>query len=396
MFDFGAANLKRYALSVAFTQFIWVYSFERVYALAMGLTVTQMVVLEVVYSALILLLDVPTGALADRWGRKPMLIAARVFTIFEFLLIGLATNVWWFLAAYTAAALGHVCHSGTENAFVYDSLLQEDRAGEFERVQGRLGILEEVMTGSGGILGAAIAAYNLRLPYLVTAIWVGLGLVVTFGLREPQVAPEEGDPPQTFKSYWQHMGEALHLALSTRGLRSILLTGAVMGGVFTYADEFNQVYASTAGLPLPLFGFLSAALVGLYALGGAVSYRVRARFGYGRALAAVLVLSTLLLLVASRVQNLGGLALILLFVGLYNLVRILNLGRLHAQVESYRRATVDSAYSVAENLAGIVVGFAFATVVDRTSIYGGYLFLAALVSLYLVYHVLYGRKEVGT
>jgi len=389
--------LRRYAFALALSEFIFVYSFERVYFIARGLSITQMIALEVLYSVLVFALDIPTGALADRWGRKPMLVAARIFAFFYCLILGLATNLGMFVLATFSAALGTVCASGTENAFVYDTLKERAQDEDFERVQGRLELLSNSAVMICGVIGAVIANWSLRLPYFITCAFLAAAAIATLSLREPAIATEpqdreEGREPEGW-SFVSHIRDAMRFALSHATLRTIFVYGAVLGSVFVYADEYYQVYANAIDFPLYLFGLLSAAAVLIQSSGAALAYRVRARFGYERSLNWLVVLAALLLFLASQFRDFVGLALILLMFGAPAMARTLNYGLLHAHVDSAQRATVDSAYTMLVNLTSVGVGFAFAVVADRYSIFAAYLFLAALVALYGAYY-LAGRKGI--
>lgn len=390
------SSLRRYSIALTLHQSIFVYSFERIYFLARGLSITEMIVLEVMYNALVFVLDIPTGALADRWGRKPLLVAARVFTFFEFFVIGFATNFGMFVLAIFSAALGTVCFSGTGHAFVYDTLKQDGIADEFERVQGRLELFSNAAVLLGGIVGAVVANFDLALPYFLTSAFMAVAVLVTLTLREPTRA--DSTPPDDESasplSFLDHIRTAFGFVLAHSTIRSVLLYGALLGGVFIYADEFYQVYANAIGIPLYWLGLLSAAAVAIESVGSAGAYRVRKRFGYAASLRTVVVVGALLLFAASQLSNLVGLGLILLMFGLHDMARTLNYGLLHSNVESFRRATVDSAYTMLVNLLSVGIGFTFAWVADTYSIFSAYLFLAALMALYGVYY-LFTRQAPG-
>jgi len=63
---------KMYIIS-SLTAFVLFYAIDKVFMELRGLSVTQIVFIEIIYTVCVLLLEVPSGALADRWSRKMFL-----------------------------------------------------------------------------------------------------------------------------------------------------------------------------------------------------------------------------------------------------------------------------------------------------------------------------------
>ena len=68
------------------------------------------------------LIEIPTGYFADRFGHKNSLILAKVFKILSTLSFVLGTNIYWFVAGSVFGALGFALQSGTQQAFVHETL----------------------------------------------------------------------------------------------------------------------------------------------------------------------------------------------------------------------------------------------------------------------------------
>ena len=124
-----------------------------------GLSLTQITLLEVPLFLLIVLAEVPTGAVADRFGRRVSLHALRA-------------RSWRSPCSSTASRRATPCilisnlawglaftfRSGADTALLYDSLKQAGREGDFQRINGRFWALRSSAMLAGLLLGAPIAA----------------------------------------------------------------------------------------------------------------------------------------------------------------------------------------------------------------------------------------------
>ena len=96
-----------------------------------GLDFTRMFILESIFSVGLILFEVPTGFIADRFGRKLSVILGGVFFGGSFLVFGVFTNFWMLAVAELICALGMALTSGADKALLYDLLkasASEDKA----------------------------------------------------------------------------------------------------------------------------------------------------------------------------------------------------------------------------------------------------------------------------
>ncbi|MEQ1840941.1 MAG: MFS transporter, partial [Verrucomicrobiales bacterium] len=127
-----------------------------------GLTMAQFAILNAVWAVSIVVLEVPSGALADRIGRKRMVVAASVLMVLEMAIIafvpfGNNTVVFWawvvnriFSGAAEAAA------SGADEALAYDSIPHEEQKTRWPRVLSRLMRLSSVAFIAAMLIGSAV------------------------------------------------------------------------------------------------------------------------------------------------------------------------------------------------------------------------------------------------
>lgn len=109
------------------------------------------------------------GAISDRYGRRPVILAALFGLGIDFLLQGLAPSVGWlFVGRILAGMLG--ASFTTANAYIADVSTPENRARNF----GLVGVMFGLGFICGPTLGGLLGSLHLRLPFFISA---GLALV---------------------------------------------------------------------------------------------------------------------------------------------------------------------------------------------------------------------------
>lgn len=109
------------------------------------------------------------GALSDRFGRRPILLASLFGLGVDFLIQGFAPNIWWLFVGRVLAGIMGASFT-TANAYIADISKPEDRARNFGLIGAMFGLGFIFGPAIGGMLGGI----SLRLPFFVSA---GLALV---------------------------------------------------------------------------------------------------------------------------------------------------------------------------------------------------------------------------
>ncbi len=202
------------------------------------------------------------GALSDRFGRRPVILASLFGFGVDFLIQGFAPNITWlFVGRLLAGVMG--ASFTTANAYIADVSTPENRARNFGMVGMMFGLGFIIGPALGGVLGG----FSLRLPFFVAA---GLALVnwlYGFFVLPESLPPEKrsqfslrkANPVGAFKHLRKYplvAGLAIVFvctSLAQRGLESVwvLYTG------FRY--DWNEL---TNGLALGLVGLTSAFVQG--------------------------------------------------------------------------------------------------------------------------------------
>ncbi|MBD3350380.1 MAG: MFS transporter [Candidatus Lokiarchaeota archaeon] len=144
-------------------------------------------VVEVVWVGVIMILEVPTGAIADLIGRKKTMLIATAGTGFAFLAFASVNSFTTLLFSMVFFAIFDALHSGPIDAIIYDSLLALKREGEYKNIVANLKSIELIAMGFGAIFGAFLFGIDPRLPFVLNAaIYVIYFFLILF-LEEPPI-----------------------------------------------------------------------------------------------------------------------------------------------------------------------------------------------------------------
>lgn len=170
------------------------YPIFTVLFLDLGLSIAEFAALNVIWAITIVLLEVPSGALADQVGRRPLVVAAGWLMVAEMAVLCLMpvgnhdVVLWLFVLNRILSGAAEAAASGADEALAYDSLPEEDPSNLWSRVMAQLSrasAIGFIITSiSGGVLydhGKVTAALGwLGLPEIDRALTMKIPLVLNF------------------------------------------------------------------------------------------------------------------------------------------------------------------------------------------------------------------------
>jgi MFS family permease len=213
-----------------------------------GLSTGQISTLFVLWSVTTFVLEVPSGALADRVSRRRLLAFAALLRGAGFAVWVLAPSYPAFAAGFLAWGAASACTSGTWEALVYDELAARAAAGRYAQVVGRSGVLGTlgIVVGTAAAVPlVAIGGYAAAGAASVAACVACAGTAWT--LPEQPRTVSAGDTGG-LRGYLHTLRPGLTEARSDRRVRRLLVVAAVLPGM-TAIDEYLPLLARAAGAP---------------------------------------------------------------------------------------------------------------------------------------------------
>ena len=146
---------------------------------------------EGIFHVVSLLFEIPSGMAADLLGRRRSLAAAGLCGVLSGLLMALEQGFGWICLAMVFSALACNFVSGSDEALLYDSLLQTGKQEQYLQVNLRY----TQMQNAGGLVSNMASmltqAVNYTGFYLIDAAVGVLRMVAALGLEEPAVTQRQ-------------------------------------------------------------------------------------------------------------------------------------------------------------------------------------------------------------
>jgi len=343
-----------------------------------GLTLKEIFILQALFSVAVVILEVPTGYLSDRFGRKNSIIIGYFLGAIGHTVYSLSFGFWGFLLAETLLGFGASFISGSDSALLYDSLKELDRVSEHKKIEGRNTSLSMFSEGLAGVLGGVLALISLRFPlYCETAIiWITFPIV--FFLVEPKRKKMEakGSP---FRDMLRLVKYALH---DHAEIKWLSLYSSVVGASTLTMVWFIQPYLKNGGVPLEYFGATWAILLSIGSYFSWHAHAIEERLGKKYSLISLIVMPAIgYLILGVSGSLLAGISIALFYVtrGIHNPVLA---DYINGLVSSEIRATILSVKNLIGRIIFSIVGPLVGWISDSYSL-GTALLISGAIFLFL-------------
>lgn len=248
---------------------IWV-----LYLAYRGMSLMQIGLLEGVYHATSMFCEVPSGAVADLWGRKRTLLVGRICMAISCIIMLFARSFPFFALSFLVQAFSNNLNSGSEEALLYDSMKQCGREEDYMRVNGRLNVLIEVAQAIATVAGGILAEYSYTWCYGACVVIALLGFLPACFMAEPEHAePEEEQTgrlsiPHLFK---KHFLTSLRILRKQKRIRQLVVYYSIIFMVYTLLFFYSQQYFYDLGLNKIAISVIMLFVGGISCLGALAS-----------------------------------------------------------------------------------------------------------------------------
>jgi MFS family permease len=297
-------------------------------------TVTNVAIVFAVEAFCVVLFEIPTGAIADLFGRKKSIIFANIFVLFALIFLSIGTSMTMFVLYAVFNAFARSLTSGTCSALIYDSLKEENKEQYFKKIIGNLFALWPLGASLGSILGGYMAAISLRTPVFFTFIPITIALIITFFLKESNYEKEQN------KNILKHMLSSSKIMFQHKQLIILAIAGFLMFSLGETIHRLDGLFFEFKQIPIVYFGYISAFIYGMSSLGHYLSHDISAKLGNKTALIVAYTLSPLLTLIATFISGMWSVIFFIIPSLSYGIKNPIIDHLINSEIPSKQRATI--------------------------------------------------------
>ena len=315
------------------------------------------------FTAGMVLFEVPTGIVADSWGRRASYllgtVTLAVTTVLYVWLWYIHGPFWAWAVSSALIGLGFTFFSGAVEAWLVDALHATGYDGPLDAVFAR----GQVFVGVGMLLGAGGGGYlaqfaGLGAPYLVRAgVLMVMFVLAAVLMRDLGFAPARGEGP--IRAIKRITSQSVEFGLRVRPVRWLMLAAPFTGGVGIYVGYALQPHLLNLWGDQTAYGIsgLAAALLATAQIvGGLITPRIRKLFRRPTDMLLVtLGVSSVAVLLVGLIPNFWVVLVLIVVWGLVAAAsQPVRQAYLNGMIPSQQRATILSFDSLMSSAGGVV------------------------------------------
>jgi MFS family permease len=184
-----------------------------------GMTLAQIGLLEGIFHITGFISEIPTGALADLFGRKKIIIIGRITSLISAIIMLFSNSFMGFAIGFILSAWGYNLNSGSEEALIYDTLKKLDREEEFLKVNGKINLIIEVSQGLAVFIGGILSQIDFSISYITAVVIGSISLVLSTRFIEVDVIRKENQSINIIN----HLRQSIDIVKNNKRLLNILI-----------------------------------------------------------------------------------------------------------------------------------------------------------------------------
>ena len=254
-------NIKLLYLFQFIGSFEFIQPFFVLFLFSRGLSFTQVMLLQSYWFLIILLMEIPSGAFSDKYGRTKAIQFSALMACLGFFVYAQSYTIVGFIVSETFIALAYAFFSGTDAAFIYDTLKEQKKEKLYEKTQSNSNIINLMTYGISSFFAGFILFLGYNNLLYLTALIYFVAFLITLFLEEPTHYKSVREKSKST------IKEAIKHAVNNKKVRFALLYSSFVGVSLHFVYFMIQPYLKYVSVPESFFGLVYLAYFSFASLG---------------------------------------------------------------------------------------------------------------------------------
>lgn len=263
--NISISYVYNFFLQLNITSAIWV-----LYLAFKGMSLIEIGMLESIYHITGLLLEMPTGVLADLYGRKFCVVLGRIVSVISCILMITSSSFWGFAISFILSCASMNLNSGAAEALVYDSLKELGEEEKYKKIWGKLAFVMSIAQGIAVLLGGILADIQFLYAYIFGMVIQIVALLISFNFNEPHIGNikskkgeeqeinREEKPKQKNNIILNQLITSINVLKDRKIVLYIIMFSALVGSLQTTVFFYSQQYFSDLSYSKTAIAFICA------------------------------------------------------------------------------------------------------------------------------------------
>ena len=343
-----------------------------------GLSLFEVMILQSVYSLTVAITEIPSGYIADYFGRRKSIIFSTIFTFSGYLIFSNFAGFDYFIIAQILVAIGGSLMSGADSAIIYDTLLETENEKQYTKIEGKTYAIGNFSEAIAGLIGGVLATSSLLLPVQIQTTILFFTIPIAFSLVEPTLHKND----KIEKGFYSILKVVKYSLFENLKLRWLIIYSSIMGVATLSAAWLAQPFFESLEIPIFYYGILWAALNITAGISSYSSHKTEEKHNTNNLLLKLGFFMSISFLLVYFLPNYFGLIFIFIIYYLRGIVTPILKNQININTTSKIRATVMSVRSFVLRISFAIVAPILGIMADNKSIISSYLFLSIIILIF--------------
>lgn len=225
----------------------WFIASNWVYFLTKFMTYGQLGWVDAIGFGFALLLEIPSGAIADLLGKRKTILFGMIAGFIGVMIMTFSGNLVGMTIGWMITQICYAFYSGAAEALVYDSLKDLKEEDQFDHVISKSSSIESITGAIATLIGGFVYYYNNQLPHFLWGLGFLFGSIASYFFIEPKIDTEKF----SFRTYFKQIFTGIKELTQTELKYYIGFFFALVGVYYLYSWGFVRPAIATS------FGFFS-------------------------------------------------------------------------------------------------------------------------------------------
>lgn len=374
--EYGKRNRILLYIYEFISTMILFYIVDTLFYLERGISSSAYMFFVVVMYITKLIFEIPSGILADKYGKKKILLISQIMFIISTIIFIFSYNYTVFIIAIIIASLQKCFSTGIVNSFLYESLKEKEKFNKVLFIKNTMYCISYMIAMLlGGYLGEK---YGLIIDYYVTLIPLILGLIIICFIKDT-INNKESNTKRKIDILRNGITEIKN----NKFIKNIIFINATMLVIIKLVEESHPEYSIRIGLTESQIGIYTALILVFCIIGEYFGTKLNGEKKYVFIILNPIFVGISILLLGYLNSKTGIIFLLTLYIFSESFNNII-FTEIHNNISSKSRVTIESIISLLESIIGIILGIINSICLSFVSVYQSYIILGIILICYSI------------